>query len=345
MTTINTHAELIAFYGGEVKLPEDKRKEMKERRKTNRKRLNNGLIKNKMPTPKHHLIQGSFAMYTMVQRPNDDYDIDDGACFSRDDLKGAQGADKTALTARQMVRDAIDDDSYRFNKKPECLPKCVRVHYATGYHVDIPVYREWTDDDGTEHRELAAADWIESDPQIITNWFKKVVPEKSPEDNQPYQMRRLVCLLKAWASSRESWNLPSGLIFSVLVDELYVPQRDRDDIAFHALLKTIKARLDRGDKTAQHPDPETDENFASGREAKMDSLQAKLDEWLPKLEILDDPDCTKKQALDAWNKFFNTHYFDQYIEDEDNPENRNCFVAMGGIPKKAVDKGGDTTFG
>lgn len=345
MATVDTHHELFEFYENEIKLPENKRKEMKERRKTNRERLAKGLIKNGEPSTTHHLIQGSYAMRTMVQRPDDDYDIDDGACFDREALKGTQGADKTSLAARQMVRDAIDDGS--FKKKPECLPKCVRVYYAAGYHVDIPVYREWTDEDGTEYRELAAASWIESDPLVITNWFRRVVPEKSPEDKQPYQMRRLVCLLKAWASSRASWNLPSGLIFSVLVDELYVSQGDRDDNAFHALLKDMKFRLDSGDKTALHPDPDIDEDFASGREAKMDNLQVKLEEWLPKLKILDDPKCTKNQALDTWNKFFNTNYFDQFIEDEeeDNSDGRKGFVVGGGVPKKAVAKGGDNTFG
>lgn len=158
-------------------------------------------------------------MHTMVQHPENDYDIDDGAVFLRDDLKGDRGGDMSPREARDMVRDALNDGS--FSSPPETKKNCVRVQYQVGYHVDIPVYREYEDDTGKMVLELASSEWRESDPQEITTWFNDAVIENSPDANNGRQMRRIVCLLKMFARSRKSWKLPSGLILSVLVDEKY----------------------------------------------------------------------------------------------------------------------------
>ena len=40
-------------------------------------------------------------MHTMVQEVNNDYDIDDGVIFCKNDLIGIQGADKTALDTKK----------------------------------------------------------------------------------------------------------------------------------------------------------------------------------------------------------------------------------------------------
>src|SRR5258707_250919 len=79
--------------------------------------------------------QGSYAMRLMVQHDERKYDIDDGVYFSKEDLVGPRGGDMGAAAAREMVRHALDDGS--FKKAPECRSKCVRVYYDAGYHVDI----------------------------------------------------------------------------------------------------------------------------------------------------------------------------------------------------------------
>jgi hypothetical protein len=52
-------------------------------------------------------------MKTMVQHPDKDYDIDDGVYFDKEVLVGERGAEMSALQARQMVRNAIDDGSFK----------------------------------------------------------------------------------------------------------------------------------------------------------------------------------------------------------------------------------------
>src|SRR5262249_36820625 len=60
-----------------------------------------------------------------------DYDIDDGVYFDKGVLVGDRGAEMSALQARQMVRDALDDGS--FKTPPEVRTNCVRVYYEAGF--------------------------------------------------------------------------------------------------------------------------------------------------------------------------------------------------------------------
>src|SRR6185369_14495432 len=108
--------EVLAYHDDEVTLPQKERNEMRQRRDTNRIRVKAGLDKNGDPKPREFASQGSYAMKTMTQHPEKDYDIDDGIYFDKDLLKKGDGTDRSALEARQMVRDAVDDGS--FNKKP-----------------------------------------------------------------------------------------------------------------------------------------------------------------------------------------------------------------------------------
>src|SRR5205807_1866754 len=127
--------------------------------------------------------QGSYEMRTMIQHPEKDYDVDDGVYFDKGDLRGSNGGEKSALQARQMVRDAVDDDS--FKKRPEARKNCVRVYYNAGYHVDIPVYRRVVTKDwsGREqvHYELASSEWKRSDARDVTKWFKDENRRQSPD--------------------------------------------------------------------------------------------------------------------------------------------------------------------
>ena len=153
--------DVLSFHDDEVTLPQAERTEMRGRRNANRDRLKKGLKDAKKSTPREFASQGSYSMKTMTQHPENDYDIDDGVYFAKEDLVGDRGAEMSALQVRQMVRDAVDDGS--FKTKPEARANCVRVFYEAGYHVDLPVYRRVTTKDifGNESyaHELASSDW------------------------------------------------------------------------------------------------------------------------------------------------------------------------------------------
>lgn len=129
--------DILAYHDDEVTLPHAERTNMRGRRDANRDRLKKGLKDKGKPAPREFASQGSYAMKTMVQHPDNDYDIDDGVYFDKAVLAGERGAEMTALQTRQMVRDALDDGS--FKTPPEALKNCVRVYYTAGYCVDVPL--------------------------------------------------------------------------------------------------------------------------------------------------------------------------------------------------------------
>jgi len=306
--------EVIGFFSDEVALSKSEQDEMRTRRNANRKRLEKGLKKNKKPLPEEHVPQGSYAMHTMVKDKNNDYDIDDGAVFNKDDLVGAQGAEMSALDVRKMVRDALDDVS--FSKPPEIRTNCVRVYYATGYHVDVPVYRRL--DDGT--LELASSDWKGSSPTEVTNWYNNVVIDKSPDKNNGRQMRRVTRLLKFYKQSRDSWkqSMPSGFEVSVLVDECYASDSDREDVSLYETMREMKLRLEYG-LEVKHPT--RNEMLTDGEnDANTRLLKEKLIEAVDNLQVLFESGCTRLEALRAWNCVFKHNYWKNLISEEEESE-------------------------
>lgn len=303
---------------------------MRDRRKANQDRLRADLEAKEKPLPKRHVKQGSYAMRTMVQPPDKDptpdYDIDDGAVFDRDKLKGPQGGDMTPREARDMVRDALDDG--RFASRPETLKNCVRVKYEAGYHVDIPVYREFEDDAGNTCLELASSEWRKSDPTELTEWFNAAVVSKSPDELNGRQMRREVCLLKKFARSRMSWNMPSGLIISVLTDECYSPNNGRDDEALHGLMQAVCNRLRFIGHQVYNPCDRTEELTKGTDDPKMREFEDRLEWALGRLADVKNGTCNKNEAMKRWNEIFNTDYFSQFVEEDKKAETNRLNVLV-----------------
>jgi len=337
----NCCEQVKGFEKEEVRLSEDDRADIYGKAKTNRGRLRNGLEKNEDPKPIGFHTQGSYSMRTMIQDSTGDYDVDDGVYFKRVDLQDANGVDKKAVDAREMVCKALQDE--RFNKAPETKKNCVRVYYNEGYHVDVPVYREiQTKDDSTgamvKSYQLASSDWKASDPQQVTKWFKsrneKLCTDFTANGNNG-QFVRAVRLMKAFARSRNNWrdNVPSGIAISRLVSDHFKEYVDRDDVAFRELMKALR---DRADESVDHPI--LNEKIESADNGKVAYLKARLKENIPHLDILDKADCSHEDAMTAWDKVFNTDWFSRQPDPEDEED----------LDKKtsgpAVVKGGERRY-
>ena len=250
-------------------------------------------------------------MHTMVQEKNNDYDIDDGAVFLKEDLISSWGTDKTALGARKMACSALDDGS--FNTPPAVLKNCVRVFYELGYHVDVPVYRQLKD--GT--LELASSDWKGSCPSEISEWYNDAVCTKSPDTTNGRQLRRVTRLIKAYKNSRESWKskTASGFIISVLVIENYIAD-DRDDVS---LYKTMNAIYDRLNWNLEVENPVRYEMLTKGADdSRTKFFRERLAEALKNLEILLDSECARLDALKAWKNVFQHQFWKVLISTEEN---------------------------
>ena len=311
--------EMMAFLEKKVRLSKEDKNDLKDYRKKNLTRLTNGLKKNSEPAYHKAINQGSYAMHTINQHPDKDYDIDVGIIFKREDLKGSNGADKTALDARKMVCEAMKDD--KFNKQPKVLKNCVRVYYEEGHHVDMPVYRIYENEDKEIIQELASNEWEESDPESITTWYNDAVIEQSPDTTNGRQMRRITRLNKKWAKSRDSWNMPSGFMISILVDEKYFDELDRDDESLYKTIKAIRDRL-KYDKTLNNPI--TRDSISNGKEHLLTNMYNELDKVLADtLYILEEDECTYEQAMKAWSKFFKDDFFQDKIPSKKDSTNSN----------------------
>jgi len=306
--------DVLAYHNDEVTLLQPQRTQMRNHRNANRDRLKARLTADNKPTPKEFIKQGSYAMLTMVQDPVNDYDIDDGVYFNQAGLRDNDRNDMAPAAARQMVCDALKDD--RFNKQPQVKKNCVRIFYQGGYHVDMPVYRI-RESDG--EYELAAGDtWIRSRAADVEDWFNTANTTKSPDENNGRQFRRVTRDIKRFSRSREDWkdSIAAGFTITRLVEECYVPDKEREDVSLRETMRKIHDRLVLNLEVS-HPVTPGSMLTCGPQDDKTKFLRDKLGEALDELAILDDPNCTRKQALAAWDAVFNTDFYSARSESEE----------------------------
>lgn len=338
----NANNHLVKYHDARVFVNNETLELARQRRQANRDRLARGLVAAKEPAALDHVAQGSYAMSTMVKATSEASDIDDGVIFGREALRGSRGGDRTANDAKEMVRAAVASTG-DFKTPPEVRGNCVRIYYADGFHVDMPVYRTY-EENGTSHKELASSGtWKASAPEDITNWFNEQVTVKSPDETNGRQMRRIVRLLKAWTKSRSSWRMPSGFVLTVLVDETYyknVEWKDRDDLALLHVMRLIRNRLQINEKVYRPVSPreEITRETTMGRVRKLrDELEFSISE----LSKIERADCNELMALKALKDMFFTDFFDERIKElEDDGGGKGGGVNSGSGPSHPVKKQG-----
>jgi hypothetical protein len=335
MPIADCSTEIVSFHATKTVLCQDDQDTMRGRRDAGRKRLRSGLEKDKWPTPQEIACQGSYAMRTMVQDPQNDYDIDDGAYFSREDLVDKDGAALAPKAARQRVCDALRSDERVYPAKVRS--NCVRQQYYDGYHIDVPVYRVTAIEDAEPTYELAAGDeWIVSDARAVTKWFNDRVGILNSGAADGSQMRRIVRLVKKLARSRASWKseTTSGICLTRLVFDEYEAD-DREDVALFNTLQNIAARLEKS-SAIDHP---IDGLLAGEGDKAVAAFSRHLSDALDRLKVLETDGCTRKDALSAWDYAFNTSYF----VDQDSSAKAASIVVTSTSEARRND--GDRRFG
>lgn len=321
MTTIDCNKELKGYHADKVNLSNDDQTEMRGRRDSGRTRLKNGLAKAGHPLPEEFSSQGSYAMRTMVQDDACDYDIDDGVYFDKEDLKNADGDYVSARDARTRVRNALKDDRLAYDAVVKA--NCVRQQYPDGYHIDIPTYRAIRSKDiwgnqVVEYELASGDDWVKSDARKVTRWYNDVVgSELKVGQSDTSQLRRITKLTKKMARSRVAWKkkTTSGICITKLVVDHFVARPDRDDDALRHTWNAIKSQLALS-QCISHP-VYTDKNLAEEGDECVVFFRDCLDDALETLKVLDEYDCTRKKAGDAWDKVFNTDYFSVQMAKDD----------------------------
>ena len=232
--------------------------------------------------------------------------------FNKEELVGDRGAEMSGLQVRQMVRDALDDGS--FKKVPEVRSNCVRAYYAAGYHVDLPAYRRITVTDfggnETYHHELASSEWKRSDGRHVTDWFDRENTRQSPDTTNGHQLRRIVRQIKKYARSRPSWSgqILSGFGITALVVECYRANLSREDTALYDTMSAIRNRL-KWNLAVKHPVTPNETITKGDDDARAKFVRDRLTEAINTLVPLFDPDCSRKKALKCWDKVFSTTFF------------------------------------
>lgn len=336
----NCSKDILKYHAENVTLPTSVQDTLRGNRNANRDRLKRGLDKNEHSQPDYFIIQGSYGMKTMKQHPKNDYDIDDGAAFSEEKLRNKDGAPLTPLQARIRVRDALIAGG-GLPGTPELKKNCVRIKYAAGHHVDIPVYRLRTDIFGQKITEIASGDdWRESNPTEITEWFRATEKQTQVTEEPEPQLRRLVRLLKSYSTSNLRSSSLSGLILTVLAAECHTLHNPREDDAFRKLIERIKQRLSYN-ITVVNPADQTEELTKEADKDKIDKLVEKVSESLYTLAVLDDSECSQAEAREAWDEVFVTDFFSLLQSDEQ--ANRTPNTPADGYPDKRVNIQGPGT--
>ncbi len=321
MPDVNCNSEIIGFHKTKVTLSKTDQDNMRTRRKAGRTRLESGLNIKKHPQPKEVASQGSYAMRTMIQDDDCDYDIDDGAYFKTDDLLDKKEVALTPKAARKRICEALKWDG-RLTYDAQVKRNCVRQNYPEGYHIDVPVYRivATKDSEGksVEYFELASDEsWVKSDARAVTTWYNGIVGELNAGESDGSQMRRVTKLTKKLARSRNTWKskTTSGICISKLVVDHFIPATDRDDKAVRETWSAIKDALDKSTETA-HP-VLTGTKLAEESDKEVEYFRDCLKSALKILDALDEKDCTRTKARDTWNSVFNATYFSTLPDKEE----------------------------
>lgn len=320
MSTIDCQKEMKGYHADEVTLSKADQDEMRSRRDSGRTRLKNGLTRAGHQSPRENSSQGSYAMRTMVQDDQCDYDIDDGVYFEKKDLTDDKGNDLSPQDARARVRDAlIKDDRLSFDAVVKT--NCVRQNYPEGYHIDIPVYRilrskNALGDEVVEYELASGEEWVKSDARAVTSWYNDIIGEElKTGEVDSSQIRRVTKLTKKMARSRISWKnkTTSGICISRLVVDNIKTVADRDDDALRDTWKAIKAKLDISTQIS-HP-VLTGKSLADSEDEGVKFFRECLDTALSTLSIVDNSTCTRAQARKAWDSVFSTRYFTDQPDD------------------------------
>lgn len=203
--------------------------------------------------------QGSFAMKTVVNPINGkEYDLDDGVYIQGYEDKELDDWPAPS-TVHTWVKDAVKDRT-----KQDVIDKdtCIRVPYAAGYHIDLPIYICKDDVAYLAHKSKG---WTESDPKAFKDWFVG----KVNSDEYGEQLRSVVKYLKTW---RDYKNIPlKGIEITILAVNSFDKYENRDDKSLRNTVEDMIKTLEEEFKCVKPVVPGED-LFEDASETKKNSI-------------------------------------------------------------------------
>ena len=272
----------------EIKLNQGRKDSLKKSRKELRRKIKQWFKDNKPDEIKPKFSgQGSFEMNTtinpIVEYDADGsilrkYDLDDGVYFIRlkdEDIK------RSINTWHDWVFTATENHT---GKDSIRKTTCVRVVFADGHHIDLPIYFKEEDKIELAHK---AKYWLESDPKEFYEWFNE-------EKKGKPRLEAVVRCLKAWKNFRENKNtnlkLPSGFELTILATNNY-HDADNLDEAFRETVRNINSELNSffGFKCLRPTTPKDEDVFSEYSDTRKNNFLSTLK------SLLEDCDKAKEE--------------------------------------------------
>lgn len=213
-------------------------------------------------------MQGSFPMFTTISPPEgEEYDIDDGVylCAYEDTEKDDW---PSCIKVHDWIKSATEG---RTKVEPIDKDACVRVSYAHGYHVDIPIYIL---KDGHAYLARKNSNWELNDAKEFKDW----VNEKNPADGQ---LKRLIKYLKRW-KDHNGIDL-KGIAITILAVENYEGAPNKDDDALRYTVESICNALGANFKCVKPLEP-YDDLFERYSSAEANNILSSLQDLLETLK-------------------------------------------------------------
>lgn len=268
----NNHEQFIAF-NNVIMVTDVQKTTLKRNRDAIRNKIKK-YYKDNYPDdiqPKFNM-QGSYAMCTILNPiKNTDgsgaYDLDDGVYFLSDD-------ENERLTIEEYHKRIFNAVKGHTVTGEEDKAPCVRVLYADGHHIDLPIYFMIRTDNKNKHPQLAhkKEGWLDTDPKEFYKWF-------NGRETHP-QLRRVVRYLKAWCEYvrfEKDKKMPSGCILTMLAEKHYIKD-NRDDVALQKVLTAIYDELssENGFHCYRPTFPENEDLFKNYSETRKNNFLTEL---------------------------------------------------------------------
>lgn len=306
-----------------IRLTDSKRENLRSARNTLREKISNYFKEDNPEYDPNFQAQGSYVMDTIVNPIKDDYDLDDGVYFLRN-LPSDQRPKPS--TFHNWLIDAVGNHTNDVQDKNTCI----RVNYAQGYHIDLPIYYKNFYDPELAHKIKG---WILSNPTEFILWFEQKTNsgfkmeflfEANQRDNfriwdedmrkKDVQLRRIVRYLKAWCDFKGN-QMPSGIIMTILAGNNYYPDQ-KDDISLLQTLKNINNSLSKEFVCKRPTTPKGEDLFSEYSNPRKQFFRDELDEIIKSGEQAV-KEVNQSQACINWKKHFGDRFPCHLIKDGD----------------------------
>jgi hypothetical protein len=229
------------------------------------------------------------------------YDLDYGIYF----ISNSDDSKKRAVnTFHGWVYDSVETYT---NQLPIDKNTCVRVIFADGHHIDLPIYYKNGDLLELAHK---GEGWIPSDPKAFYEWFN---------GNKTAQLERVVRYFKAWKNFREDANsslkLPGGFMLTILAYN-NLSTEELDDDVFRETVRNMYTELSKagGFKCLRPTIPEGEDVFAGYSDKKKNDFLTTLKSLLDDLDRAN----AEKNFKKASEILIKHQFGDRFPEGEDS---------------------------